>query len=70
MGKKKSFLASKMETIFNASLYRDYTVFNVMFDFKHYRMALFWSRAHWTALNIYSSGAWILFNAEFVDWKN
>lgn len=55
-GQKESFLASRMETTFNASLYLDYkvhsTVFNVMFDCKHWRMALFSSRAHWPALNI------------------
>lgn len=66
-GQNVSSLASKMKTIFNASLYLDYIVFNFMFDFKHYRMALFWSHAQWPPLNIYSPGVRILFNAEFAD---
>lgn len=66
-GQIVSCLASKIKTIFNTSLYLDYTVFNFMFDFKHYRMALFLSRAQWPPLNIYSSGVRILFNAEFAD---
>ena len=69
-GQNVSCLASKMKTIFNASLYLDYTVFNFMFDFKHYRTALFWSRAQWPPLNIYSSEVRILFNAEFADIKD